>query len=141
MMANPYLTTVRHPLTCRPNTLRGLPFQGLMAVPNKGALTLNTPKVSDSKGNPDGPALRLSADRWVLTVHPLKLQTIPSYSSALFMFFTPFTLSLNSFMCEGYEAKWISRLSAKKNRQQLQKQYYKIINTGATLHVNICILN
>ena len=90
--------------------IKGKPFRGLMALPNKGALTLSTPKVLDSEGNPDGPALRLSADRWVLTVHPLKLQMIPSYS-ALFMFFTPFTLSLSSFMCEGYEAKWISSLS------------------------------
>lgn len=93
--------------------IKGKSFLGLMAEPNNGALTLNTLKVSDSKGNPDGPnaVFVCVADRWVLTVHPLKLQTIPSHSSTLFMFFTPFTLSLSFFMCEGYEAKRISRLS------------------------------
>ena len=29
--------------------ITGKPLQGLMPVPNKGALTLNAPKVSDSK--------------------------------------------------------------------------------------------
>lgn len=57
-----------------------------MAVDNKGTLSLNTPKVSDSKRKPDGAGLHLAVNRWVLTVHSLKLQMIPSYSSALFMF-------------------------------------------------------
>lgn len=35
--------------------IKGQSFLGLMAVPNNGTLTLNTLKVSDSKGNPDGP--------------------------------------------------------------------------------------
>lgn len=38
--------------------IKGKPFQGLMAVPNKGALTLNTPKVSDGKRNPDASVCR-----------------------------------------------------------------------------------
>lgn len=82
----PLLNQCKAFLNMQTSYIKGKPFQGLMAVPNKGALTLNTPKVSHSKRNPDGPALRLPADRWVLTVHPLKLQTIPSYSNALFMF-------------------------------------------------------
>lgn len=82
----PVLNQCKAFLNMHTSHFKGKPFRGLMAVPNKKVLTLNTPKVSDSKRNPDGPALRLSADRWVLTVHTLKLQMIPSYSNALFMF-------------------------------------------------------
>lgn len=75
----PLLNQCKAFLNMQTSYIKGKPFRGLMAMPNKGALTLNTPKVSDSKGNPDGPALHLSAHRWVLMVRPLKLQTIPSY--------------------------------------------------------------
>lgn len=99
-------------------------FRGLMAVANKGALTLNAPKVSDSKGNPDGPELRLPADRWVLTVQLLKLQTIPSYSSEHSVYFcTPSTLPLSSFTCEGYDVKWTIKLFVKQNDQQLWRLF------------------
>lgn len=82
----PLLNQCKAFLNMQTSYIKEKPFRGLMAAPNKGPLTLNTPKVSDSKRNPDGPAPRLSADRWVLTLHPLELQMIPSYSNALFMF-------------------------------------------------------
>lgn len=89
MMANlgePLLNHCKAFLSIQTLYIKGKPFWHLMAIPNKGALSLNTPKVSDSKRNPDGPGLHLSVDRWVLMGHPLELQIIPSYSSALFMF-------------------------------------------------------
>lgn len=92
----PLLNQCKSFVNMQTSYIRGKPFRGLTAVPNKGALTLNIPKVSDTKRNPDGPALHLSVDRWVLTALPLKLQTIPSYGTALFMFFTPTALSLSS---------------------------------------------
>lgn len=88
--------------------IKAKPLQGLMPVLNKRALTLNAPKVSECKRSPDGPALHLSADRWVLTLQPLKLQMVPSYGGAVYIF-TPLSLSQGPFMCEGYEAKWIMR--------------------------------
>lgn len=66
----PLLNQCKAFLNMQTSCVKGKPFQGLMAVPNKGTLTLNTPKVSNSKRDPDA-----SADRWVLMVHPLKLQT------------------------------------------------------------------
>lgn len=77
----PLLNQCKAFLNMQTSYITAKPFRGLMAMPNKGALTLNTPKVSDGKGNPDGPVLHLSAHRWVLMVRPLKLQTIPSYSN------------------------------------------------------------
>lgn len=45
----PLLNQCKAFLNMQTSYIKGEPFQGLMAVPNKGALTLNTPKVSDSK--------------------------------------------------------------------------------------------
>lgn len=54
----PLLNQCKVFLNMQTSCVKGKPFQGLMAVPNKGALTLNTPKVSDSKRNPDASVCR-----------------------------------------------------------------------------------
>lgn len=105
-----------------------------MAVPNKGTLTLNTPKVLDSKRNPDGPALHLSADRCFLTVHPLKLQMIPSYGNAVFIFLHLLHYHGVPFMCEGYGAKFKSRRSVMQKGPQ-----FEIIYAGAFLNPCFCL--
>lgn len=89
----PLLNQCKAFLNMQTSYIKEKPFRGLMAAPNKGPLTLNTPKVSDSKRNPDGPAPRLSADRWVLTLHPLELQMIPEVTATLCLCFYTFYIN------------------------------------------------
>lgn len=71
--------------------------------------------------------MRLSADRWVLTFHPLKLQTIPSYSNALYVF-TPFITGVP--LC----VKVMKQVKSRKT-PIYRNSIMEIIYIGATLHV------
>lgn len=52
----PLLNRFKPFLNTQTSDIKGEPFRGLMALPNKGALTFDAPKVSNSRGNPDGPS-------------------------------------------------------------------------------------
>lgn len=52
--AKPLLNQHKAKHNMQTSYIKGKPLCGLMAVPNKRALTLNALKVSDSKRNPDG---------------------------------------------------------------------------------------
>ena len=80
-----------------------------MAVPNKGALTLNTPKVSDSKRSPDGASAAFICTQMDFNDAAAQAANGPKLWQWSVYIFTPLPLSQSSFMCEGYEAKCIKR--------------------------------